>query len=358
MLRSGLLDHRNEGFAVTCHWFRVCSLHDIGVSLVVPGKLVIGPVAPCPAAPIRSASPRRHRRPSGRSPGAPGARQYRSRVLCCRLMSPGGYRLLALDLDGTLLRRDQIVDDRDIAAISELQAAGVTVTIATGRLRSGATDAARACAIDGVIACCDGSHVVDLTSGRNLVHHGMTPEIAALVRAAFTDHDLTSFVFDAGGIHHEHAGAPYAHYIRTWSPNLRVVEQDVVWQTEPLAAVAVGDEAGVAAAHAVLRDHAARIFSVSFPIYACPGKHAVMVRAAGATKGTALAELCRHVGCGLDEAVVVGDWINDVPMFEVAGRSFAMGTAPDVVRAKATDVLTSTAGAGGGIAEAIRRSWG
>lgn len=267
------------------------------------------------------------------------------------------YRLLALDLDGTLLRSDQRVDDRDIAAISELQAAGVTVTIVTGRLHSGSTEAARACAIDGAIACVDGSHLVEIATGRTLVHHGMTGEVAAVVRAAFAGHGLTSFVFGAHGIHHDRAGAPYAHYVRTWSPNLRVVEEEVAWQTEPLAAVAVGDEPAVTAAHAALREHAARVFSVSFPIQV-PGKHAVMVRAAGATKGTALAELCRRAGVSLAEAVAVGDWVNDVPMFEVAGRSFAMGSAPDEVRAKATDVLTCTALAGGGIAEAIRRSWG
>jgi hydroxymethylpyrimidine pyrophosphatase-like HAD family hydrolase len=84
----------------------------------------------------------------------------------------------------------------------------------------------------------------------------------------------------------------------------------------------------------------------------------VLVRAAGPNKGTALAELCRTAGCTLADAVAIGDWVNDVPMFEVAGRSFAMGTAPDAVRAKATDVLDRPAGAGGGIAEAIRRAWG
>ncbi|HEY0481126.1 MAG TPA: HAD hydrolase family protein, partial [Kofleriaceae bacterium] len=250
------------------------------------------------------------------------------------------------------------VDERDIAAISELQAAGVTVTIATGRLRSGADGAARACAIEGAIACCEGSHIIELASGRTLLHHGMTGEVAALVRSAFVDHGLTPFVFDADGIHHEHAGAPYAPYIRTWSPNMRVVEQDVAWQTVPLAAVAVGDEADVAAAHAVLREHSHHLFSVSFQVHAVAGKHALMVRSAGPSKGTALAELCRDVGCSLDEAVAVGDWINDIPMFEVAGRSFAMASAPDLVRAKATDVLACDAGAGGGIAEAIRRSWG
>lgn len=268
------------------------------------------------------------------------------------------YRLLALDLDGTLLRRDGVVDDRDIAAIAELQAAGVVVTIVTGRLHSGATFAARACRIDGAIGCVDGSHVVELTSGRTLVHHGMAGDLAAVVRDATGRHELTAFVFDAAGIHHEHAGAPYAQYISTWSPNLRIVEQDVAWQTDPLAVVAIGDPLAVAAAHTVLREQGAPLYSVRFEIWSHPGKHALMVRAAGPTKGTALAELCRRAGISLAEAVAVGDWINDVPMFEVAGRSFAMGTAPDDVRAKATDVLSATAFDGGGIAEAIRRSWG
>jgi Cof subfamily protein (haloacid dehalogenase superfamily) len=266
------------------------------------------------------------------------------------------YRLLALDLDGTLLRRDGTVDERDVAAIAEVRAAGVTVTIATGRLHSGATGAAEACAIDGVIACVEGSHLVELATGHTVVHHGMSDDLAALVRATVAEHGLTPFVFDRNGIHHEHAGAPFADYISTWSPNLRIVEDDVVWQTALLGAVGIGDELAVAAAHAaLLNEH--RVFSVSFPIHSYPGKFAVMVRAAGATKGTALAELCQRAGCTLAEAVAVGDWLNDVPMFEVAGRSFAMGSAPDAVRAKATDTLSQTM-PGGGIAEAIRRCWG
>src|SRR5580698_11376 len=71
------------------------------------------------------------------------------------------YRLLALDLDGTLLRSDGRVDDRDRDAIAELQRAGVAVTIVTGRLYSGSLAAARACAIAGTIACVEGSHLVD-----------------------------------------------------------------------------------------------------------------------------------------------------------------------------------------------------
>jgi Cof subfamily protein (haloacid dehalogenase superfamily) len=270
------------------------------------------------------------------------------------------YRLLAVDLDGTLLRSDGRVDDKDIAAIRELRAAGVTVTIVTGRLHSGALFAANTCGIEGAIGCMEGSHLVEV-AGKTLHHHAMKPADTQLLRTAFGSHGLASFIFEADGIHHDERGEPYARYVSTWSPRLRLVEQalDVhVWANGPLAAVAIGEPDEVAAAHGLLREHAADIFSVSFAVSSCPGKHAVLVRAAGPNKGTALRALCEGAGCTLAEAVAVGDWVNDVPMFEVAGRSFVMGDTPDHVRTKATDRLARPTGAGGGIAEAVRRAWG
>src|SRR5262249_35596758 len=133
------------------------------------------------------------------------------------------YRLLAVDLDGTLLRHDKEVDPRDAAAIRELQASGITVTIVTGRLCSGAVAAAGACDIRGAIACVEGSHLVEVASGATLAHHPMTPGVTELLRDAFAAHGLASFVFEADAIHHDERGEPYADYVRTWSPNLRVV---------------------------------------------------------------------------------------------------------------------------------------
>jgi len=270
------------------------------------------------------------------------------------------YRLLAVDLDGTLLRSDGRVDERDIAAIRELRAAGHTVTIVTGRLHSGALYAAQTCSIEGAIACMEGSHLVEV-AGKTLHHHAMTPADTQVLRGAFGTHGLASFIFETDGIHHDERGEPYARYVSTWSPQMRVVEEALhegVWANGPLAAVAIGDAEQVTAAHAALRPHADRIFSVSFAVSACPGKHAVLVRAAGPNKGTALRALCERAGCTVEQAVVVGDWVNDVPMFEVAGKSFVMGEAPDHVREKATDLLGRPAGTGGGIAEAVRRAWG
>ncbi len=271
------------------------------------------------------------------------------------------YRLLALDLDGTLLRDDKTVDPVDVAAIRDVRASGVTVTIVTGRLHSGSVEAARACEIVGPIACVEGSHLVEAESEKTLVRHGMTGRVTSVLRDAFGTHGLASFVFEHDGIHHDEDGEPYAKYVSTWSPNLRVVEEALdarVWANDPLAAVAIGEAAEVAAAHEILKTHATDIFSVAFPVSWVPGKHAILVRAAGPTKGTALAALCERIGCTVDDAVAIGDWVNDVPMFEVAGRSFAMGGAPEHVASKATDRLQRQTGHGGGIAEAISRAWG
>ena len=268
------------------------------------------------------------------------------------------YRLLALDLDGTLLRTDHSVDPRDVAAIAELQAAGVVVTIVTGRLHSGATGAARACAIDGAIACVEGSHIVAASGRETLARHPLGAAEIAVLRDTFDGHGLATFVFDADGISHCPLGVDHADYVRTWSPNLTIVDGGATWCPAPLAAIAIGPTAAVAAAHLALRADAGRIFSVSFEVRGRLDTSAVLVRAAGPTKGTALAELCRLAGCALDEAVAIGDWINDVPMFRVAGRSFCMASAPPDVRAAATDLLDTDAGTGGGIAEAIRRAWG
>jgi hydroxymethylpyrimidine pyrophosphatase-like HAD family hydrolase len=268
--------------------------------------------------------------------------------------------MLALDLDGTLLRGDGEVDPRDRDAIAEVRRAGVHVTIVTGRLHSGAIGAARACEIVGPIACVEGSHLVEAASGVTLARRGIEGATATRLREVLAGHGLATFLFEADGIHHDVAGEPFAHYVATWSPNLRVVE-DVqlapAWQAGPLATVTIGEAGAVAAAAAAARE-VGGLFVVTFAVSACPGKHAVLTRAFGPTKGSALAELCARYGCGLGDVVAVGDWLNDVPMFEVAGRSFVMGEAPEAVRAAASDQLLTPAGAGGGVAEAIARAWG
>ncbi len=84
----------------------------------------------------------------------------------------------------------------------------------------------------------------------------------------------------------------------------------------------------------------------------------MIARARQVSKGTALAFIAERAGVSLAETVAVGDWLNDVPMFDVAGRAYAMGQAPSEVKARAHAVVPETAEAGGGIARVVREVFG
>lgn len=60
-----------------------------------------------------------------------------------------------------------------------------------------------------------------------------------------------------------------------------------------------------------------------------------------ANKGGAVLALCTNLGLDLRQAAVIGDMMNDLSMFQVAGLAIAMGQAPDAVRAGADNVTTS-----------------
>ena len=273
-------------------------------------------------------------------------------------------KLLALDLDGTLLRRDGSIDPADLAAIARVQAQGVIVTIATGRMYAGTRAAALAIAANGPVACVDGSSIIDVRDDSVVHRNAISSTLTAQALTTFVEHELAMFAFCDHAIVHNAAGDPFARYVATWSPTLERVERvdTAVRGYDALATLAVGTEAAIAQAAAVIAGHGGDSlctvqFAVSHSSSEKQGLHALLVRAAGCSKGTAIAALGAHHGVSVADIVVVGDWLNDVSMFRVAGRSFAMAGSPAQVADAATDRLTSIAAQGGGVAEAIARVW-
>lgn len=275
-------------------------------------------------------------------------------------------QLLAVDLDGTLLDPRGQPHERDARAIRAAIDAGIVVSIVTGRLYSGTRAFVEILGLRGAVACAEGSHLVHARDHTTLLHLGVRGREALLLRDALSRARLATFVFARDAIGHDLAGSDYASYVATWSRDVRVardVFEHEFWRDEDgvTAAVALGTEEQVALAIAdIARDLPRSVLVAKFPIRSGPhhGTWAMMVRASGGTKGTAVKWIGEREGVAMKDAVCVGDWINDVPMFEVAGRSFAMGQAPPEVKTKATTVLDETAETGGGVATAIREAFG
>ncbi len=274
--------------------------------------------------------------------------------------------LLAVDLDGTLLDRSGQPHSRDARALRAALAAGVRVSIVTGRLYSGTRAFAEALGLRGPVGCADGSHLVRAHDHSTLLHLGVGGADALRLRDALETARVTTFVLAKDAVGHDAAGAPFVGYVSTWSTDVRAapdVFRHELWESADgvTAAVSLGTrEQVVGAADEIARELAHAVVVVAFPVRrpAHDGTWALMARAVGGTKGTAIRWIAEHEGVPLADTVCVGDWVNDLPMFEVAGRSFAMGQAPDEVKAKATDVLAETVESGGGVARVVAEVFG
>lgn len=266
--------------------------------------------------------------------------------------------LLALDMDGTLLRDDKSIAPEDLAAIRAAAAHGIAVTIATGRLTTGALPFARQLGLSVPLVCADGAVLVDPLVGTVLQRRSIVAERAVNAVDTILQHRLVPYVFLADSIHCEASGQQYRAAVETWTPNLFVhgsLSDAVAWREPDCVAmtVGVGSEESVMRAYEQLRDtHRGELDTVHFSLF---GTSVWVVRSlpGGCDKGQMLEQLALRLRLPRARVAAVGDWLNDLGMFAYAGRSFAMGHAPSIVRDAATDVLRSTSAAGGGVAEAI-----
>lgn len=266
--------------------------------------------------------------------------------------------LLAVDMDGTLLRDDKTIADVDATAIRAAAARGIAVTIATGRLTTGALPTARELGLSVPLICADGGLLIDCETGRALERRSIATAHARAALAVMQSHGLVPFVFLADAIHCDGAGERYRAVVDTWSREI-VVHGNLgtaeAWQGSDGVAVTAGvgpRDAVEKASRDLQRDHVGTLDTVHFAM-GDQTRWAVRSLPHGCDKGEMLAKLAARLDIPRARVAAVGDWFNDLGMFAYAGRSFSMGQAPDVVHQAATDRVRSTSATGGGVAEAI-----
>jgi hydroxymethylpyrimidine pyrophosphatase-like HAD family hydrolase len=266
--------------------------------------------------------------------------------------------LLAIDMDGTLLRDDKSIAPEDVAAIRAAQAHGIAVTLATGRLTTGALPTARELGLSIPLVCADGAVLVDPLTGDTLHRRSIATQHAASALEALCAHGLVPYVFLADTIHCEASGEQHRAIVDSWSRDLTVhacLRRASAWQCPDGVSmtVGIGTEAAASSASVDLcKAQAESLDTVYFSLAGVP-EWAVRSLPQGCDKGDMLARLALSLQVPAAQVVAIGDWFNDIAMFKYAGRSFAMGHAPDIVREAASDVLSATSVRGGGVAEAI-----
>ncbi|MFF4092662.1 HAD hydrolase family protein [Streptomyces sp. NPDC001834] len=251
--------------------------------------------------------------------------------------SPAVPRLIATDLDGTLLRDDKTVSERTVAALAAAEEAGIEVFFVTGRPARWMDVVSDHVHGHGLAICGNGAAVADLHAGGRLVKVRPLARDIALdaVRTLRTAAPGTSFAVEmTTGIHYEPAYPPL--------------------HLDPGASVAVAekllheDAPGTGAPVLKLLAHHAELAPDDFLALArtAAGGRAVFTRSSptallevsgpGVSKASTLALCCAERGISPAEVVAFGDMPNDVEMLRWAGTSYAMGNAHPAALAAAS----------------------
>jgi len=244
-------------------------------------------------------------------------------------------RLVACDLDGTLIARDNRLSDRVTAAVARTLDAGIWVVAVTGRPWQWTLDIARHHRLLPTAVASNGAALIDVESGaieptglRDGVVLGLMERVRAKVPGVTFAVDGVGFMGHEPGFH----DATYLVDVGGHRGDLtELVARDVIKlicrvEGLPAEALAAEIDADVTAGVAVPY-HGAGEWVELLPD--------------GVSKASGLALVCERLGVAADEVVAVGDGWNDVPMLEWAGVGVAMRDASEHVRAAADRVAPS-----------------
>jgi Cof subfamily protein (haloacid dehalogenase superfamily) len=243
-------------------------------------------------------------------------------------------RIVALDLDGTLLDSADRVSEANARAVRRAVEKGVAVVLATSRWYSLAKETAGELGLTAPLICHTGALIRDPTNNDDLLHLRVDLEAAREV-AAYSDARRYRTFVTVGEL--TYIGTSRAMNPTHLPADVRPVPELLsVLSDAPTAFLTFGSEA-VDDLLAIFGDSYGGVlnlcegYSATFPRY-------VSITHAQADKGSALRQVCETVGIDPQDALAIGDAPPDVAMFRVAGRSVAMGNAPAHVRELADTV--------------------
>lgn len=219
------------------------------------------------------------------------------------------YKLLMLDLDGTLIGRDSQVSPRVSSAVGRVSDR-IQVSIATGREPSDVVRFARQLKLEGPQISDNGALMLDPRTGATIWSSPLGVSVAAEILGRLDESTANFMATHPGGTVTDPADAV----------DLELTRISVLDLDEAAADSMVADFAVVESTDVV---------KVYLPYN---GFWAVDFTALGVNKATATQELARVSGADRSQVIAAGDSYNDLPLFEAAGLRIAMADAPDELK--------------------------
>ncbi|TDD93378.1 HAD family hydrolase [Actinomadura rubrisoli] len=264
-------------------------------------------------------------------------------------MTESSPRVIATDLDGTIVRSDGTISARTVGALARVERAGAMLVMVTGRPPRWMTEIAAAVEHHGVAICANGAVVYDLHTETVLRAQEIAPEVIA------------------EAVERLRAIAPELRFAVEY-PHGFVFEARYDlgrWDAEALGGRPVDGEELVSrggtkllafhpsAAPDPLAEKAEKAVGDLVTVTHSSGRGLLEMSAQGVTKASALAALCAEHRILASDVVAFGDMPNDLPMLTWAGTSYGVANAHPLVLAAVTH--TTSRNDDDGVAEVLER---
>jgi Cof subfamily protein (haloacid dehalogenase superfamily) len=263
-----------------------------------------------------------------------------------------GTRLVAIDLDGTLIGDSLTISDADRRAIGRAQSAGIEICIATGRMFSAGRPFADELGLRGYLIPLNGAAVYDVATGTMAHAVPLDPRVALEALDALRAKNYRVQLYFDDKLYLDGMDERSERYVRmsrvepVMVPDLRVLLAGAPPpEPGPMKLLGIGPESDVLIQVAELSARLGKRANVfrSQPPY-------LEVTDPKADKGTALEWVAGQRGIDLQAVAAIGDSDNDAPMFARGGCSFAVSTGTPLAKSTAKIVVGPL---GTGVSEAL-----
>lgn len=259
-------------------------------------------------------------------------------------------KLVAFDLDGTLIGRDLALSARVTDAVERMQRAGIVGCIVTGRMYRASVPFARKLGFEAPLVCYQGAAVIDPSSDEILSHCSVPNDVVREIVAIAETEDMHLQLYRNDEYFCEARNRfsdLYASLAGTQPVVLPSLREAFAFSDSTKAVIVADPPDAERYARRLGEALGPRAYVTrSLPEF-------VEILNPSVDKGDALRFVATRLGVTMEETVAIGDSWNDAPMLRAAGFGIAMGSAPAELRESAQAVVADVAH--DGVAEAIDR---
>jgi len=247
------------------------------------------------------------------------------------------YKLLVVDIDGTLVGGDRSISTEDREALAKARDLGMRVSLSTGRVAQACLGVINQLSLDGYHIFADGASVSDPGQGEEVYVQPVGREVVGEMVEFAHRYEIDLELYSAmhyfaeretwsTQAHREFFGIEptIADFTRLWERE-RIIKGGLVTTTP--------EEAAKAKIFCRRFDDSLCFSWARTPAY--PGVDFLNILAPEVSKGKALEALASHLGVSMSAVMAIGDGTNDISLLSTAGLAVAMGNAYDEVKAVA-----------------------